>query len=346
MKNKVSLFGQKLEVNGFPHTAQDTETHTCAESSLWSLFEYLGNSYRQYLSLLPSQILHKLSSVANHRSLPSIGLSATEIARCLHDNGCECVIDKAVIRDSNGVIIIDKFRLFLLKIYVESGVPVYIILEDGSSIGHAVLIIGHEDKYNTVTLPNEVWKDVSYFEKQVVVIDDNKPPYQIGKLENLIPYLPDHKITTYFAPLPKHTNLDAQAAFFLCTQVFNDKKVGLNKFGDRWLTRLFLTGSHSFKYFILKKSGLHSSIKNYILFLAFPKFIWVCEIYKVDDFQQEQKNCSGLLIMDATGSKSITSILWYNVGSELISHDGIGWTGTHPIKPFRMAVYKHNLKGV
>jgi len=348
MKSKVSLLGHRLEVYGFPHIAQDTETHTCAESSLWSFLEYLGNRYRQYLPLLPSEILRELSLISSRRSLPSTGLSIGEVLKFLHNNGCECIMDRASYIDDNNNIVIDKFRLFLLKIYIESGIPVYVSLRDNKGHGHAVLIIGHENKYDHIILPlaaDKVWQDVSDFEKNMVVIDDNQPQYQIGALETLIHYNQEYKIDPYIVVLPKHTNLDAQTAFFLSAKVFNDPNVGLRRFGKQWLTRLFLTGSHSFKHFLLERSGIHNDLKKYFALLLFPKFIWVCEIYQIEDFQQEQKICSGLLIMDATGSNSPTSILWYNVGDKLITRSGLGWTGIKPIKPFKMGTYKHNLKG-
>ena len=348
MRSRVSLLGHRLEVFGFPHIAQDTETHTCAESSLWSLIEYLGHRYIQYTPLLPSEIIQKLSFISSHRSLPSIGLDPDEISKCLHDVGCECVIDKAFFMEKDNVAEIDKFGLFLLKIYIESGVPIYIILEDFKGPGHAALIIGHEDKYDHVTFQStvdNVWQDVSGFEKKMVVIDDNQPPYQIGKLESLISYNQDYMVTHYFVPLPKNTNLDARRAFFLSKMVFDDPGVGLKIFGNRWLTRLFLTGSHSFKRFLLERSGIHAVFKKYFAFLSFPKFVWVCEIYNTEEFGQKQKKCSGLLIIDATGSNAITSILWYNVGDKQIIHDGHGWTSIKPIKPFKMTAFQHNLKG-
>lgn len=348
MKGRVSLLGHRLEVCGFPHVAQDTETHTCAESSLWSFLEYLGNRYRQYLPLLPSEILREMFHISNHRSLPSEGLSIYEISKFLHNNGCECVIERAGYFDINNNIVIDKFRLFLLKIYIESGIPVYITLIDNKGVGHAALIIGHEDKYNNISLPlapSKVWNDVSVFEKKMVIIDDNQPQYQVGQLETLIHYNQDYKIANYVVALPKHTNLDAQTAFFLCSKVFDDPNVGLALFGGQWLTRLFLTGSHSFKRFILERSNVSDEFKKYFSLQAFPKFIWVSEIYNFNDFQSEQKKCTGLLILDATGSSSLTSVLWYNVGNKLIIHDGFGWTSIKSIKPFIMDTYKHNLKG-
>jgi hypothetical protein len=184
----------------------------------------------------------------------------------------------------------------------------------------------------------------------MVIIDDNQPQYQIGAIDKLISYNKDYKIAHYVVVLPKHTNLDAQTAYFLSKKVFNDTQVGLSIFGKQWLTRLFLTGSHSFKRFLLERSGIHNDLKKYLALLPFPKFIWVCEIYKAEDFQAEDfqnepKICSGLLIIDATGSNLPTSILWYNVGDKRIMRDGLGWTGIKPIKPFKMVTYKHNLKG-
>jgi hypothetical protein len=340
MRSEVSLLGIKLEVFGFPHLAQDTETHTCAESSLWSLFEYLGHRYSQYLPLLPSQILHNISNVSNHRSLPSKGLTVDEISKSLHMNGCDCIVDR--IDDS---LELCNSRLFLLKIYIESGIPVYLTLESDASVGHAVLTIGHENR-NTKIIPRDirgVWQDVSEFKKPIVLIDDNMPPYQTCDMDSPLSYESEYKITNYFVPLPRHTNLDAQRASSLVKNVFNDPKVGLEKFGKKWLTRLFLTGSRSFKNFLLEHSGLDDNIKQYLLHMAFSKFIWMCEIYKPEDFQEDV--CSGLLLLDATGANSLTSILWYNVGNKLMQCSGLGWTGIQPIVPFKMATYRHNLKG-
>jgi hypothetical protein len=289
-----------------------------------------------------------MSPISSHRSLPSTGLSINEVSKFLHNNGCECVMDRASYVNKKNNIVIDQFRLFLLKIYIESGIPVYISLRDNRGHGHAVLIIGHKDTYDHIVLPlaaDEVWQDVSWFEKMMVVIDDNQPQYQIGALETLIHYNQEYKIGYYVVVLPKHTNIDAQTAFFLSTKVFDDPKVGLKNFGNQWLTRLFLTGSHSFRRFLLERSGIDNDLKKYLALLPFPKFIWVCEIYTIEGFQQKQKFCSGLLLMDATGSNLLTSILWYNVGDKCITRNGLGWTGIQTIKPFKMGTYQHNLKG-
>src|SRR5258708_31965073 len=38
----------KLSVEGFPHSSQDTETISCAETTLWAMMEYFGNKYSEY----------------------------------------------------------------------------------------------------------------------------------------------------------------------------------------------------------------------------------------------------------------------------------------------------------
>jgi hypothetical protein len=87
MKDRVSLLGNELAVCGYPHIAQDTETHTCAESALWCLYEYYGSKYSQYKPLLPSQIIEPLRNNTERRILPSGGLMEKELAICLNSNG-------------------------------------------------------------------------------------------------------------------------------------------------------------------------------------------------------------------------------------------------------------------
>jgi len=112
MKAKVSLLGNEFMAYGFPHIAQDKETHTCAESALWSYIEYFGSKYPQYKPLLPSQIIKTLLDTTEHRLLPSKGLSKDELAKCLQNNGFQCQI-YSFTKSSIGVTM--HFRL--IQIY-------------------------------------------------------------------------------------------------------------------------------------------------------------------------------------------------------------------------------------
>ncbi|MFP3042014.1 hypothetical protein LQZ19_09360 [Treponema primitia] len=338
MRVKVSLLGNDLEVYGYPHVAQDSETHSCAESALWSLTEYFGTKYTQYKPLLPSQIVKNLLDGTDHRLLPSIGLTKHELAKCLQDNGYQCLMYTTITADFS-----------LLKLYIESGIPLLLVLGNGSD-GHALLAIGHEKKVAYTVPPGETWVDVSSLDKKIILIDDNFPPYQaVDILKPTAHYAREelHNLTiqSFIVPLPTHVFLAGEKAHALLENVLDNPAVGLVRWGGKWITRLLLTGSQSFKKFILEQCGLDIGLKQYLLFLSLPKFIWIAEIYREGEIQQGFS--SGLLIIDATGdSKSLTAILWYTIDSNMMTHNGTTWDNEiKSVKPFKMQTYQNNLKG-
>jgi len=354
MKVRVSLLGNDLTVHGFPHIVQDEETHTCAESALWSYIEYFGSKYPQYKPLLPSQIIKTLLDNTEHRLLPSKGLTGKELSNCLQKNGFQCQIYLL-----NNTKIGDIMNLRMLQIYIESGIPLLLMLGNLSN-GHAVLAIGHEeddslyDARNFSFSENLSWMDVSYFNKKLVLIDDNMPPYHIADISRPAAYysqpeLCNMVIKSFIAPLPVHMFLVAEKAFALAEKIFNDKKIGLQTKGGKWITRLLLTGSRSFKRFLLKREDkLEAVLKNRLLHLPMPRYIWICEVYKAHEFTKNG-HCSGLLILDPTNDgKSLASVLWYMVDKDMFIHDNVSWEPSlfQKLVPFRMSIYRNNLKGV
>jgi hypothetical protein len=342
-KNKISLLGIDLTVHGFPHVAQDKETHSCAESSLWSILEYFSSKYQQYNPLLPSQIVQDLTGFAGHRLLPTGGLTVPELLRCLQANGHQCMIYHT------GKTEADRKNLHsLMQIYIESGIPLLAALSKKGS-GHAVLAIGHGNNLGYQIPKGKTWLDISPFPKKVVFIDDNMPPYQLADPENPTVHYSDRKlrdlsIQSVIVPLQKHMHLDAKRAFALVTAIFDDQKIGLKSFGGQWITRLLLTGGRSFKNALLHDTTLDSKLKELLQCMALPKFIWVCELYKADEFKQGR--CSGLMIIDATGDNALASVLWYALQDKRMVHDGSAWIETRKLtKQFVMNTYRNNLKG-
>jgi hypothetical protein len=196
-------------------------------------------------------------------------------------------------------------------------------------------------------LPEEgTWLDVSQISKSLVLIDDSTPPYEIADITTQTGYK-KYKIFAFIVPLPTHMFLSAEKAYSLTKFVFNDKNVGLKRFGNnKWITRLLLTSSRSFKkYLIQTEDQLDNRIKILLLCLAMPRFIWICEVYKEGEI--ENKMCSGLLVIDATGnSNTLTTILWYAITDKMIGHNGIIWDEENSdIIPFKMRTYQSNLKG-
>ena len=73
---KTTVDGLKVDVSAFPSSSQDTESITCAETSLWALMEYFGNKYPEYTPIKPSDVIEALRNTVIGRQLPSSGLSA------------------------------------------------------------------------------------------------------------------------------------------------------------------------------------------------------------------------------------------------------------------------------
>jgi hypothetical protein len=368
MKSRVSLMGNEFMVHGFPHIAQDEETHTCAESALWSHIEYFGSKYPQYKPLLPSQIIKTLLDIAEHRLLPSKGLTKEELAKCLQNNGFQCQIysfskeavdPKADPKAAEKLEAEQKKNILYstLRIYIESGIPLLLTL-GGNGHGHTVLAIGHEEDdslYNVqnYTFPeNRSWIDVSYFNKMLVLIDDNMPPYQIADISRPTEHYSDTKlrdmvIKSFITSFPVHMFLPAEKAYPLMEEIFNTKIVGLQTNEEKWITRLMLTGSRSFKKHLFKADDkLEAGLKELLLRLPMPRFVWICEVYKSNEFIKDGY-CSGLLIMDATSNiRSLASVLLYMVDTKMFKHDNVIWD-KNPVEivPFRMKTYRNNLKG-
>jgi len=350
MKTRVSLLGNEFTAHGFPHIAQDTETHTCAESALWNYVEYFGQKYHRYKPLLPSQIVTTLLD-SEHRILPSKGLTEKELAKCLNVNGFQCLI-YSIFNYSE-----DNTFFQLLRIYVESGIPLLLKLANKEN-AHAVLAIGHEtdnslyDTKKYFSSESTTWVDASLIDKKFVFIDDNLPPYKIADLYKPAdhysdPKMKDLEIRAFIVSLPVHMFLVAEKAYALTQEILSDPKVGLQTFGGKWISRLLLTGNHSFKKFIYEHDdNMPKIIREGLLLLALPRFIWICELYKEQEFNLNG-HCSGLLIIDATSNgKSPASVLWYMVDNNLFLYDNGAWDkGLDRKESFRMSTYKNNLKG-
>ena len=227
--------------------------------------------------------------------------------------------------------------------------------------GHAVLVIGHEDDdaiyYRQDNdspwsqYASKTWIDVSFIHKKLVFIDDNLPPYYIADLfdpkqDSCLRYR-TWTVSSFFVPLPAHMFLVAEIAYDLIESVFNDPMIGLERRGGKWITRLLLTSSHSFKKFVFGLDDkTDDNFRKLLLRLSLPRFFWLCEIYKAHEFVKDGY-CSGLLIIDATGDgKSLASVLYYILDTNIFTHNGLKWCPEPRVtKKFKMRTYKNNLKG-
>ena len=307
----------KLNVEGFPHSSQDSETISCAETTIWSLMEYFSNRYAEYKSQLPSEIIQTLNRVSSERQVPSKGLNIQQISYALREFGLGT---KIYSRAEYGNIFEN-----LLSCYVESGIPLVIAMQN-STIGHALLCIGHEpptedqidnlqrkvftntrlrDKYNA---KNIIVYDYNDINEKYVFIDDNHPVYQTNFLNSpSANYLPDPawnncQITYFIAPLYTKVYLDAFMAQSYIYQFLITPWIDLTD-NTEILVKIFLTSGRSFKDWLATNSSFNNDVKDLILETAIPKFIWIAELSTKALIKQNKGN--GIIVLDATEANTL-----------------------------------------
>ena len=304
----------KLKVDGFPHSTQDSETITCAETSLWALMEYYSHRYPEYRPILPSRIIQTLNKVSSERQVPSKGLNIQQMSYALKEFGFGARIYS---EEQYG----DDFNL-LLSCYVESGIPLIIAMDnrpDGGSIGHALLCVGHEkvlpemiiglteypianNYLNETAKKNKItFYDYDTVNKQFLFIDDNMPVYQKAYLGRPAAHYDntwDNVTISYFiVPLYPKIHLEAYQAksfinYFLLTglvPIANNTEL---------LQRTYLASSRSFKDKLAINKSFTQDVRDIILETSMPKFIWVSELSNKTLMAGQKAN--GLIILDAT----------------------------------------------
>lgn len=318
----ATAHGLKFKIQGFPHSSQDAETITCAETALWAIMEYFGNKYPEYHGALPSQITDILNEISVERQLPSKGLDIQQMSYTLKKLGFGS-------RIYTQHTFTEDFKR-LISCYIESGIPLIASMtnentDDESSnddnIEHTILIIGHKkidpNQINAVTpyeLTDEekskIFKIYDYdnIEKEFIFVDDNRPVYQHALLDAPAIHYIDSKwqkchINNFIVPLYPKIYLEAHEAKnyvlsfiksssgYIDTQVTNDNDCEL-------VLRVFLASSRSYKAELAVNRNFTSQAKTYIMEAPMPKFIWVAELSTIQLIKDNKAN--GLILLDAT----------------------------------------------
>jgi hypothetical protein len=309
-KFTTTVYGQKFSVDAFPHSSQDTETITCAETTLWALMEYFGNKYPEYSPVLPSKILHILYSLSVERQMPSRGLDIKQMSYALKEVGFGARIYS---RKDYGA----DFEK-LVSTYVESGIPLIIALEN-KQIGHALLCIGHADISEeeikglyTTNYSNEVIKrkanrrSISIYDyddivKEFVFIDDNQPVYQKALLSKPALHYDSSwhscEITHFIVPLYTRIYLEAREAKNYLLEFLLSGLYPL-EYASTIFFRMSLTSNRSFKDRIAHDELMQEELKTIIIETSMPKFVWVAELGNKSLFSEGKANV--LMVVDAT----------------------------------------------
>jgi len=311
----VSVNGIKLKVSGFPFSSQDGESISCAETTVWGIMEYFGSKYADYQPVSPSKIIQVLNQHSKKRLIPSAGLTVDQISLALKQFGFGTQIYAA--EDAY-----EEELKNIISIYIESGIPIIAALEN-DSIGHAVLLIGHENdgqdqfagaprrqiEYSHLS-KTQKYIDYSDLPKRFIVNDDNLTPYLSISLGDPVEhYEPTSEfvgctIGDIVVPLYKRVYLDVLDARGLILQILADNEFGYELAPD-FVFRFFLASSRTFKYHVACQAGLPTQLKDYIVGSKMPKFIWCGEFSSKSSFLKNK--VTALILVDATEANNVSA---------------------------------------
>jgi hypothetical protein len=359
-KVKTQIMGNDVSVDAFPHSPQDKQYMSCAETTVWAIMEYFGNRYVEYSPISPSKISKVIESSYNARAFPSDGLTTIQISKALKEFGFGTMLYHIKKDRENAE---DVYRT--ISNYIESGIPVVLSLKSKHGLGHAVIACGHESiKYRSlkelIQAMNlnlsklgeySIWKTSSK-KCKYVLMDDNQLPYQMETLDQPTKSYEDSRfenvyIESAIVPLYSKVYLDSRRAEELIASFLMDPKFGLSNFSRTDLNiviqRLFLTSSKSFKRSVLLSKDISPKEKMIFLSFHFPKFIWICELSNPEDYIQGKVQSK--IILDATGDVDNSSILIAQYQKIVFFQRNNGKMGSIETDFTETEMYQNNLKG-
>ncbi|MCD7955067.1 MAG: hypothetical protein LUG93_04785, partial [Lachnospiraceae bacterium] len=83
----LHILGRTLKVKAFPYRMQDQETMSCAEVTLLNLMDYFSNQYKDYRTVVPSEIIENEQMHSHERVLPVRGITYPVLTKVLADFG-------------------------------------------------------------------------------------------------------------------------------------------------------------------------------------------------------------------------------------------------------------------
>ena len=344
-KYKIHLYGMELEIEAFPYQMQDRETMRCSEVTLLNLMDYYSNTYKDYKTVVPSEIIESEQKHNHERVLPSRGITYHVLTKVLSDFGFAPRLYnvRAMKKDdeTSGITQQDELKR-LLHYYIESGIPVAINVEPDSrrGIGHSLICIGHcAAKSYEVALERKkivgdgfegkygIINSADFYDKYVV-IDDNQFPYEVREFDKMSIYSDMH-VTNIAVPLYKRMFLEAADAYDIALMILESKTWGVFKWAEEYLNgekdiviRLFLASSRSLKKERAEEFSKSSiELQAYYARVRMPQFVWVCEIYTRNGYGR--KRAFGEMILDGTSAfkKGIRNIILLNYPTGLYARN-------------------------
>jgi len=334
----VNLAGRRFIVNGTPFMQQDNAVGACAQASIWMALRTLRKKAGQ-AAFNPAQITDAATKYAVvGRTLPNRGgLTLQQVTEAIRATGYAPHVlplrqrDEPVSEQALGRM---KAELYP---YVESGMPVLLLLLPDESEGHAVVVIGHGWNATPPFLVEHESIGSSHWTRPMKVVDAASwvEPYIIHN-DNSGPYLalPDCSCKGYalnqawvaIPLLQTDVFIDGAEARHSCMKLLSDSvglleaPVGEKQTPPDVVARVYLQSRAEFRRNVLS-SDEPNEVKKYYRMKWLPKRIWVSEFNLLEGYGEAPDNkgkCLGRVILDPAAEAEEGAFLTIHLSRELL----------------------------
>ena len=303
---KANIAGTPFVIDTFPWMAQDTDIAICAHIAIWSIVNYYANRYPFYKMSSIGQISEATPQYLG-RKTPSEGLNLLQISDLLSLNGFH-----PLIIAKRSLVDIDFFRA--VYAYIESGIP---LVSAMTKKEHAVAIIGHgEINEEGILQSTELIISVADHVNEYIISDDNELPFTMIEKDGSSYTFND--LDHVIVPLYEKMYLNASIVYTRVTGLLESQVLNIE---EHCVLRVYLTSVRSLKREVANNGSMNVDLKNILLTLPLPQFVWCADICTKDEYSSGLT--SARIIIDSTaGTYENDPWLLMHDGQKIIFRDG------------------------
>jgi hypothetical protein len=256
-----------------------------------------------------------------------------------------------------------KTLQMMLRTYIESGVPVILGLSNKKDkISHTTVCVGRKE-----IAPKKIFElaptahiqrscgdskiniyDMAEVDNDLLIMDDNFPPYRIAKASKPTKYYPDTvhdfkawrkcKLKYLIVPLSSKTYLEYVEARNYILELLNSRIIKDSNV-DSLCIRLFQVQTREYLNYVTLSEDIDEIAKDAVLELVLGKHIWVAEL--IPEALVKNSQSLGIIILDSTEARidmnSALRFFAFNEKKAEIDHkSGDMYIFTLPLQPFKI----------
>jgi len=350
---KVNIAGRSFHVCGTPFMQQDNAVGACAQASIWMALRTLRRKEGQ-AAFSPAQITTAATRfLVMRRTLPNRGgLSLEQVSEAIRGAGYAPHMIPLRPFDADATPeMLAKMKRALYP-YVESGIPVLLLLFPSKSEGHAVVLIGHSwnaSPENLIKLKTLEFGDTT---TEVEIFDAASwvSPFIIHN-DNTGPYIPLHDSpggegfyclahAGYALPLLQtDVFVDGSEAQECAIRFLEDSLLNVapalcgagqgSVSCSKLVMRTYLQDRSDFRRNVVE-GDFSPDVKNYYRLKWLPKRIWVTELNLMDGYGANPGSGQlriGEILLDPAAEPEEGAFLSIRLAGCLIPDNQTGITG-------------------